>query len=163
MVFTVLVYYAGVSIGFRVGWDRYLLPTLLLGALLSGIGAGAALRHWGHARSPAQLALRHRQGQRASIRWRRLFPDARLVRLLPAIRRSGVGGERKRELQAQAMTRVFPPSDTQPPGRRGWCHLLRLVGKSLTIQETGDQVRALRGGRGGGRGHGEGVRCHGDS
>lgn len=41
---TVLVYFAGVSAGLFLGRPRYLVPTLLLGTLLGGVGLSATIR-----------------------------------------------------------------------------------------------------------------------
>jgi hypothetical protein len=44
VIVTVLVYFAGVSAGIFLGRPRYLVPTLLLGTLLSGVGLSATIR-----------------------------------------------------------------------------------------------------------------------
>jgi hypothetical protein len=41
VVLTVLAYFAGTTVGLVMAWDRYFVPTLVLGVLLSGIGLGA--------------------------------------------------------------------------------------------------------------------------
>jgi 4-amino-4-deoxy-L-arabinose transferase-like glycosyltransferase len=44
VLLTVLCYFAGVSAGLLLAFERYFLPTLLLGALLSGLGLSAITR-----------------------------------------------------------------------------------------------------------------------
>ena len=39
VILTILAYFGGVTAGLLMAWDRYLVPTLLLGTLLSGVGA----------------------------------------------------------------------------------------------------------------------------
>lgn len=41
VVLTVLAYFAGITLGLNMSWQRYLVPTVLLGALLGGVGAWA--------------------------------------------------------------------------------------------------------------------------
>jgi hypothetical protein len=53
VVLTVLVYFVGMTTGLLIAWQRYLVPTLLLGTLLSGVGAAWIL-------SRVQVALRSR-------------------------------------------------------------------------------------------------------
>jgi hypothetical protein len=44
VVLTVLVYCVGLTGSLLVAWERYLVPTLLLGTLLSGVGAAWIVR-----------------------------------------------------------------------------------------------------------------------
>jgi hypothetical protein len=44
VVLTIGVYFVGVTAALLVAWERYLVPTLLLGTLLSGVGAAWILR-----------------------------------------------------------------------------------------------------------------------
>jgi hypothetical protein len=41
VVLTALAYFAGISLGLNMSWQRYLVPTVLVGALLGGVGLGA--------------------------------------------------------------------------------------------------------------------------
>jgi hypothetical protein len=41
---TVATYFVGVAVGFSVSWERYFLPTLIVGTILSGVGLSTALR-----------------------------------------------------------------------------------------------------------------------
>jgi 4-amino-4-deoxy-L-arabinose transferase-like glycosyltransferase len=44
VLLTILAYFVGVTAGLLMAWERYLVPTLLLGTLLSGVGASWVLR-----------------------------------------------------------------------------------------------------------------------
>jgi 4-amino-4-deoxy-L-arabinose transferase-like glycosyltransferase len=46
VLLTVLAYFGGVGADLGLAWDRYLLPTALIGALLSGLGASAIVRRF---------------------------------------------------------------------------------------------------------------------
>ena len=60
VLLTVLVYFGGVSAGLLLAWDRFFIPTLVLGSLLSGLGLSAICRQLGvlgaALRSPRQSA-----------------------------------------------------------------------------------------------------------
>jgi hypothetical protein len=39
----VLIYFFGISAGLLLAWSKYILPSFLLGTLLSGVGAAALI------------------------------------------------------------------------------------------------------------------------
>ena len=42
VILTIVAYFVGVTAGLLMAWERYLVPTLLLGTLLSGVGTSTA-------------------------------------------------------------------------------------------------------------------------
>lgn len=44
VILTIVTYFVGVTASLLIAWERYLVPTLLLGTLLSGVGAAWILR-----------------------------------------------------------------------------------------------------------------------
>ena len=65
MLVTVATYFVGVAVGFSVSWDRYFLPTLIVGTILSGVGLSTVLRTlpivWGKLRGEVPRAADHPQ------------------------------------------------------------------------------------------------------
>jgi 4-amino-4-deoxy-L-arabinose transferase-like glycosyltransferase len=72
---TVATYFVGVAVGFSVSWERYFLPTLIVGTILSGVGLAAVLRTlpivWGRLRGDAPRAADRSQAANWSGRERR--------------------------------------------------------------------------------------------
>jgi hypothetical protein len=61
VLLTVAVYFVGISAGLYVDWERYFLPSLLVGLILSGVGTSAVL---GQLASVWSDRRAHRGGQR---------------------------------------------------------------------------------------------------
>jgi hypothetical protein len=67
ILLTALAYYAGTSAFLYLAWDRYLVPTLLIGTLFSGLGVAAMLRQVVSARA-ASARVAGRLAGRSSLR-----------------------------------------------------------------------------------------------